>query len=120
MLYFLAFAALPHLTPTPLVTIEEPENGLHPVRIAEVVQVLREISKTMQVVIATHSALLINELEGDEVSIVTRDDAGTRTMLLSDTPRYADRTSVYKNGEIWLSYGDGDSEEALRTGTAAQ
>jgi predicted ATPase len=119
MLYFLAFRALQHLDPTPLVLVEEPENGLHPARIREVVDVLREVSKSMQVVMATHSPLVINELAGDEVSVITRDDQGTHANLLSRTPRYEERASVYKNGEIWLSYGDGKQEAALLEGKPA-
>jgi len=41
LLYWLAFAVLPHIAPTALLLIEEPENGLHPSRIAEVMNVLR-------------------------------------------------------------------------------
>ena len=63
LLYYLAFAALPHLEPVSLILIEEPENGLHPARIAEVMRILREISKTTQVLIATHSPLVVNELQ---------------------------------------------------------
>ncbi len=119
LLYFLAFKALPHLDRTPLILVEEPENGLHPARIAEVVAVLREISKTTQVVMATHSPLVVNELEGNEVSVITRDDEGTHATLLSETPRYKERASVYKNGEIWLAYADGKQEAALLEGRAA-
>ena len=42
LLYYLAFAAIPHLAPTSLLLVEEPENGLHPARISEIMKVLRE------------------------------------------------------------------------------
>jgi predicted ATPase len=119
MLYFLAFAALPYLEPSPLILVEEPENGLHPARIAEVVRVLRDVSTRVQVVMATHSPLVINELAGDEVSVITRDEHGTHAVALSDTPTYDERASVYKNGEIWLAYGDGEREKALIEGGPA-
>lgn len=69
MLYWLAFAALPYLHPTPLILIEEPENGLHPSRIGDVMRVLREVAKTSQIILATHHPLVINELQADEVTI---------------------------------------------------
>jgi predicted ATPase len=73
LLYWLAFAALPYVSPTQLLLIEEPENGLHPARIAEVIRVLREVvSRGTQVVMATHSPLVVNELKPEEVSVVTR------------------------------------------------
>jgi predicted ATPase len=120
MLYFLAFKALEYLSPARLLLIEEPENGLHPARIAELVSVLREVSKTTQVVMATHSPLVINELEANEVSVITRDDDGTHATLLSETSNYQDRASVYKNGEIWLSYSDGIQETELVKGTPSR
>jgi predicted ATPase len=100
----------------PLVLIEEPENGLHPARIAEVLTVLREVSKTTQVVLATHSPLVVNELSGDEISVVTRDDQGTHAVLLANTRDYEQRQTIYKNGELWLGYGDGVEEARLLRG----
>jgi predicted ATPase len=35
MLYYLAFAALGYIAPASLLLVEEPENGLHPSRIAD-------------------------------------------------------------------------------------
>lgn len=42
MLYWLAFAILEHLAPQSILLIEEPENGLHPARIADVMRILRD------------------------------------------------------------------------------
>ncbi len=116
MLYFLAYAALRHLEPTAVILVEEPENGLHPARIREVLDVLREISQTTQVILATHSPLVINELEPNEVTVLTRDPVlGTRGKLLRDTPNFAERSKVYALGELWVSYADGNVEAPLFT-----
>jgi predicted ATPase len=117
LLYYLAFAALPYLEPTTLLLVEEPENGLHPARIADVVRLLRELSTTTQVVMATHSPLVVNELGGDEVSVVTRTEAeGTKVKLLRDTPNFEKRSQAYALGELWVSYADGETESALLQG----
>ncbi len=117
MLLFLAFEALAYLAPTSILLVEEPENGLHPARIADVMRVLREISDTSQVVIATHSPLVINELEGNEVTVLTRDlKKGTQAHLLSETPNFEERKKVYALGELWLSYANGEDEAPLLTG----
>lgn len=114
LLFYLAFAALQHLDPVALLLVEEPENGLHPSRIADVMRILREISKTTQVVLATHSPLVINEMQGDEVTLVTRDPKqGTQVRLLSSTPHFAERSKVYALGELWLSYANGLDEAPL-------
>jgi len=117
LLYYLAFAALPHLDPKAILLIEEPENGLHPARISEVMRVLREISKTTQVLIATHSPLVINELQGDEVTVVTRSrEHGTKATLMKDTPNFEERSKVYALGELWVSYANGEDEAPLLQG----
>ena len=56
LLYYLGFTAIPCLESTSLLLVEEPENGLHPSRIADVIGALRAISeKDTQVVMATHT-----------------------------------------------------------------
>ncbi len=120
MLLYLAFAAIPHVDPVSVLLVEEPENGLHPARIADVVRILREISKETQVLIATHSPLVVNELEPDEVSLVTRRPSeGTKVTPIAETPNFEERSRVYALGELWLSYADGTFEEPLfsTTGT---
>ena len=117
LLYYLAFAALRHVESARLLLVEEPENGLHPARIAEVMRVLRELSTHGQVVIATHSPLVVNELEGHEISVLTRDpEKGTQAVLLKDVPGFDDAMKVYQPGEFWLSYCDGQQEAPLLDG----
>jgi len=114
LLYWLAFAVLPHVDPTAILLIEEPENGLHPSRISEVMKVLRAVSSHMQVILATHSPLVINELQPEEVTILTRDDkTGTRATRMDRTTHFQQRQQVYALGELWLSFADGTSETAL-------
>jgi len=114
MLYFLAFSALSCLDKRGPILIEEPENGLHPARIAEVVRILREVSKTTQVLLATHSPLVINELQGHEVSVITRTiEGGTQARLLRETFNYEERSRFYSNGELWLMHSDGKEEHDL-------
>lgn len=118
LLYYLGYAVLQHLDPATLLLVEEPENGLHPARIAEVMGVLREISKTSQVILATHSPLVLNELQGDEVTVLTRDENGTRATRMCDTKRFEERSKVYALGELWVSYANGEDEAPLLDGTA--
>lgn len=121
LLYFLAFSALEHLDRRAILCVEEPETGLHPSRIREVIGVLRHLSEAcdMQVLMATHSPLVVNELHPTEVSVVTRTvKEGTRVTPLVDTPNFSRRSSVYALGELWVSYANGDLEQPLLEGTA--
>ena len=105
LLCYLAFAALPHLAPTRLLLVEEPENGLHPARIVDVLRVLREVSKQTQVILTTHSPIVVNELEPEEVRVVTRNaEEGTRATLMKDTPNFQSRSEVYDLGELWFRF----------------
>ncbi|HEX7499012.1 MAG TPA: ATP-binding protein [Polyangia bacterium] len=114
LLYFLAYAALPYVAPTSILLVEEPENGLHPSRIRDVMNILKEISKTTQVIVATHSPLVVNELNGDEVTVVTRDaEHGTKARRLTATADYEVRSKVYLPGELWLNYANGVDEADL-------
>jgi predicted ATPase len=114
LLYWLAFAILPYVDPAAMLLIEEPENGLHPSRIAEVMQVLRAVSSRTQVILATHSPLVINELQPEEVTILTREPTtGTRATRIDRTHHFQQRRRVYALGELWLSFADGIDEAAL-------
>jgi predicted ATPase len=114
MLYWLAFAILSSLSSRSVLLIEEPENGLHPSRIGEVVRILRKISERTQVIMATHSPLVINELQPEEVTIVTRTpERGTICTPMTQTKNFEERARVYALGELWLSYADGNVEEEL-------
>jgi predicted ATPase len=122
MLYYLAYATLQRLGGAAVLAVEEPETGLHPARIAEIMRVLRALSESgTQVVIATHSPLVVNELHAGEVSVVTRTlEAGTKVKLISETPNFDKRSKVYALGELWLSYANGTDEAPLLEGTARE
>jgi predicted ATPase len=121
MLYYLAYAALRRLAGISLLAVEEPETGLHPSRIADVIRILREISTSgVQVVLATHSPLVVNEMKPDEVSVVTRTaEEGTKVQRISDTHDFQKRSKVYELGELWVSYANGLDEGPLLKGDPA-
>jgi predicted ATPase len=118
LLYYLAFAILRELRQPAVYLVEEPENGLHPSRIADIVRTLRAIAEDpknpVQVIMATHSPLVVNELRPEEVTVVTRDPAtGTQLRPINATPHFEERSKVYALGELWLSYADGKAEAPL-------
>jgi predicted ATPase len=119
LLYYLAFAAIPYVDRAAIWLIEEPENGLHPTRIKEVMAIFREISRSTQVLMSTHSPLVVNELEPQEVSVVTRAAGGTRVRAISESPNFEERKKVYALGELWVSYADGEEERPLFSTTKA-
>jgi predicted ATPase len=118
LLFYLAYAALSYLEPASILLVEEPENGLHPQRIKDIMKILRELSKNTQVLIATHSPLAINEMQPEEVTILWRDsEKGTQLVPIAQTPEFEARSKIYALGELWLSYADGVDESPLRNGS---
>jgi ABC-type Mn2+/Zn2+ transport system ATPase subunit len=118
LLYYLAFAILAEIQRPAVYLVEEPENGLHPSRIKDIVRMLRSIAEdptnAVQVLMATHSPLVVNELLPEEVTVVTRDPrTGTKLTAIQATPNFEERSKVYALGELWLSYADGKAEAPL-------
>jgi predicted ATPase len=66
-------------TNTSLVGIEEPENHVHPAALKAFAEYLRDASERAQILVTTHSPLLLDCLpRPNEVAIVRRTDDGTR------------------------------------------
>jgi predicted ATPase len=68
--YLCLLAILLHPEPPPLVAIEEPELGLHPDVIPHVATLLMEASHRMQLVVTTHSQMLVEALGEHPESVV--------------------------------------------------
>lgn len=115
LLYYLAFATIPYLAPTSILLVEEPENGLHPSRIADVIKMLREFSETTstQVIMATHSPLVVNEMKAEEVTVLTRPrvSEGTRVTPLAETKNFESVLACMRP----VSFGS-----AMRTGRSSK
>ena len=110
----LAFLTLAHLRNAPdILAIEEPEYALHPYLVGEVVALLRklahgELGKPVQVILATHSAELLNFAQPTEVRFLSRslEDGSTRVRtapLETDEWRAAFAEYEESMGELWLS-----------------
>jgi AAA domain, putative AbiEii toxin, Type IV TA system/AAA ATPase domain len=107
LLYF-AFLTIVHRDDAPAVLlVEEPENGVHPLRLVEVVNLLRALTERgVQIVMTTHSPDLLNACKPEEVLVFRRPrpDSGTEIHRLPrDFERRAMRSTL---GEIWASSGE--------------
>jgi len=69
--YLSLLAILCHPSPPPLVCIEEPELGLHPDILPTIAELLLEASERTQLIVTTHSDLLVSQFtERPEVVVV--------------------------------------------------
>ncbi len=88
--------------PPPLVVIEEPELGLHPDVVLSIGEMLINASKRTQLVVTTHSRVLINALEDRPSSVVVcgkRD--GQTEMKRLDPERLEEWLEQFSLGYLW-------------------
>lgn len=108
-LRFLALLALIYNpAPPSIICIEEPELGMHPDIIPIIAEMLVEASKNTQLIITTHSDLLVSKLKEMPETILVCDwtDSGTtiRRLTEADVKEWDDDISL---GDIWLKGGFG-------------
>jgi predicted ATPase len=125
-LIVLALLTLGYQDPSPdLLVIEELERGLHPYLIGEILTILRKMTagevgkKQTQIVLATHSAELLEFANPKEVRFLKRMDDGG--VAVEEAPTSApDWEQVVKDhqgslGTLWLSGGLGGVPGGLGT-----
>jgi hypothetical protein len=93
---------------------EEPENGIHPKRLRDVMQLLRELTEgkhgnnASQVILTTHSPYLLDldNPDTDQVLVFRRNDDGSRTAEPVAKERLDVFLDEFKLGEIWYNQGE--------------
>jgi predicted ATPase len=73
--------------------------------VADTIRAIAETQDT-QIVLTTHSPLLLNHFAAEEVVLVTRDESGVRTQRMSDAKGLDDLASEMGLGELWYNIGD--------------
>ena len=110
-LLVLAYLSILYLPQPPrLLLIEEPENGIHPKRLRDILEILRSLvheQSHTQVVLTTHSPYVLDLFKPEEVTLCTKLDTGEiKTTRMSDSPAVLQQLGVFTLGEIWTSEGD--------------
>ncbi|WP_069471972.1 AAA family ATPase [Candidatus Marithrix sp. Canyon 246] len=80
--YLFLMALLLDPNPYPLLCIEEPELGLHPDILPIIADMLIDASQRTQLIVTTHSDILISALSPENVVICERDDEGSHLRRL--------------------------------------
>ena len=100
--YLCLLVVLCHPSPPPLLCIEEPELGLHPDALVGVGELLREASTRTQLVVTTHSDVLIDSLSpSPEDVVVCEKQDGESTMRRLEQPALAEWLKKYSLGQLW-------------------
>ncbi len=111
VLLVLAYLTLLHLPQPPrVILVEEPENGVHPRRLRDLLRILRELvgeQSRSQVIMTTHSPYVVDLFRPEEVSLCQRQPDGSVSVhRLSESPTVREQLSVFELGEIWTAEGD--------------
>ncbi len=111
VLLILAYLTILHLPEPPrLLLVEEPENGIHPKRIEDVLGLLRELvgeQGQTQVVMTTHSPYVVDLFKPEEVTLCRRDDDGaTVGHRLANSKTVREQLDIFSLGEIWTAEGE--------------
>ena len=102
--YLCLLAILCHPNPPPLICIEEPELGLHPDILPTIADLLVEASERCQLIVTTHSEVLVDALTHTPESIVVCEKhQGQTTMRRLDKDKLAKWLEEYRLGELWSS-----------------
>jgi predicted ATPase len=115
LLFFLAL--IRHPNRPKLILLEEPENGVHPKRLADVVRLLKSLTigelghSPTQVVLTTHSPYLLDavNMDEDQVLVFQREVNGERSVEPADAEKLKIFLDEFMLGEVWYNRG----EEAL-------
>ena len=100
--YLSLLAILCNPEPGSLVCIEEPELGLHPDVLPGLAELLREASEKTQLIVTTHSSVLVDDFsDRPEVVLVTENSGdGTRLERLNKE-KLSSWLEKYRLGELW-------------------
>jgi predicted ATPase len=111
LLLVLAYLAILYSPQPPrLLLVEEPENGIHPLRLAQVLDILKELVKEQnqtQVILTTHSPYVVDRFKPEEITLCLKGtDGAVTTRRLSESKPVREQIDIFQLGEIWTAEGD--------------
>lgn len=100
--YLCLLAILLHPTPPLLICLDAPELGLHPDAIVAVGKLIKEASTRTQLIVTTHSQMLLDTLSEspDDVVVCSKRDGAT-VMERLDAEKLAIWLKDYSLGQLW-------------------
>ncbi|HRI60004.1 MAG TPA: AAA family ATPase [Saprospiraceae bacterium] len=100
--YLCLVALLLDPNPPPLICIEEPELGLHPDILPKIADLLVEASTRTQLVVTTHSDVLIDALSSQPESVLVCEKHDGKTQIKRlDRADIAHWLEDYRLGQLW-------------------
>ena len=86
-----------------LLCIDEPEIGLHPDMTNTIAEAIKDTTHNgSQIIIATHSPLLLNSFELDEILIFEKNENNSSIVLKKTEKDFEDWDEDFLSGQMWL------------------
>jgi predicted ATPase len=85
-----------------LIGLDEPESGLHPDMIKSVGDMMKFAAASSQIIIATHSPLLLNQFELEDVLIFEKDEENKTIVKQLSESDFPDWEGDFLPGQMWL------------------
>lgn len=86
-----------------LIDIDEPESCLHPDMIRSVAKMMKSAAQSSQIIVATHSALLLNAFELDDILVFEKNDRNETQVIRYSEDDFGDREGDLLPGQLWLN-----------------
>lgn len=87
-----------------LICLDEPEIGLHPDMIHTIAKAIKHATRTgTQVIVATHSPLLLNDFELDDIWIFEKNGDNQTIISSKSEEDFKDWNDQFLAGQMWLS-----------------
>jgi len=100
--YLCLLAILCHPSPPPLICIEEPELGLHPDVLPTLAELLKEASERTQLIVTTHSDVLVDAMTDQPESVLVTEKRDTGTVLTRlNAEKLKPWLEKYRLGQLW-------------------
>ncbi|OQX00347.1 MAG: chromosome segregation protein SMC [Desulfobacteraceae bacterium IS3] len=85
-----------------LVCIEEPETGLHPDMINTISDAIKQSSKKTQVIVTTHSPLLLNSFDIDDILVFEKNNQNETEVSVKSADEFDKLIKDFMVGQAWL------------------
>jgi predicted ATPase len=100
--YLCLLSILCHPKPPTLVCLEEPELGLHPDVLPTLAELLKEASERSQIIVTTHSDVLVDALTDQPETVLVAERSATGTTLTRlDAEKLRPWLEKYRLGQLW-------------------
>jgi predicted ATPase len=85
-----------------LVCIEEPETNLHPDMINTIADAIKQAAKNTQIIVTTHSPLLLNSFDIEDVLIFEKNQQNETEVNMKSSDEFDEWIDNFLVGQAWL------------------